>query len=93
MREPKFKRDVFAEAELAKAGSANMDGKQRNFKQYVAYKNEMRDKTNEELLVEKTKERPGICKECGGGKFKQRMDHGDMIRICKNPRCGHEVVV
>lgn len=93
MREQKFKRDIFQEAELAKAGSANADGKLRNYKQYVQYKNEMREKTTEELLEQENKPKPGICTECGGGKFKQRMEKGEMIRICKNPRCGHEIVV
>lgn len=93
MSDGKFKRDIFLEAALAKASSPNADGKSRNFKQYVQYRAENQHRTTEEILAVENKEKPGICTECGGGKFKQRMEQGDMIRICKNPRCGHERVV
>lgn len=93
MREAKFKRDIFQEAELAKAGSANADGKARNFTQYLKYRQESEHLTTEEIVAVANEVKPGICTECGGGGFSQRMENGDMIRVCKNPKCRHEIVV
>lgn len=56
--------------------------------------NWLRQQKGEVVPELERKATPGICEQCGGGKFRQYINtERQLVRQCKTERCAHECIV
>lgn len=69
----------------------NPRGKLFTWNQMMGHRQQLAEGKEVEELQPRA--RHGICSECGCGKFRLKIVDHQMVRVCKGPDCGHEVIV